>query len=100
MGSAFIFVSHQFFWRANLRTRVADSDTDRSDNWLCLGVVNMAAVPREQVVHAVNRSQGNVSGIVLGGGRQGALRNECSCKPVRFLNDLKGTLKNSNSGIA
>lgn len=89
MGSAFIIVSHQFLRCANLGTRVALPGTERTDNRLCLGVINMSAVPRKQIIHFVNRSQGNVSCIVLRGGRQGAFPNECVGKVVRFFDDLK-----------
>jgi hypothetical protein len=83
--SAIVIYSHQFFRSADFRTCVTVPRTDRANNRFRLCVADVPAVPREEVVHAMDCRQSNMGSIVLSGGRQSALLDEGACQLVRLL---------------
>lgn len=61
----------------------------RTDYRLCLRVVDVPAIPGQEVVHVVDCGQRNVGGIILCGRRQGTPRYQRSGKLVGFVHDFE-----------
>ena len=55
--------SHQFQGSADLRTSVTLDRTNTTNDWFRFGIVNMPAIPSEQVIDAVIRRNGNMQSI-------------------------------------
>jgi len=70
----------EFHGRADLRADIACNGTDGPHDRLERRVIDVTAVPREQLVDAVHRRNGHVQGINLGGGRDPPVRDQLGGK--------------------
>ena len=72
MMLSFIILSHQLERRTYLGTRVSVDRANTSHQGLHLGIVNMPAIPGQQIIHVVYDGQRNVQGIISRRFRQSA----------------------------
>jgi len=107
---------HQFSGCADERAGEAELAAHSFDAALDMQVVNVDAVPREKILHAVNGGEGNVDGIArgfdrdgvfdeqvlrqgIGPGRIGKLRDACEFTPA-FRHELRVSLRSLAQGDA